>query len=437
MDNVGRLLLLLLIVVVFAPSWSGAGLSLSLSDDLVLFDEPVTVRVGGLDPGQQVTLVATTTDDSGLGWRSYAVFIGDAEGTIDTSRDAPVRGGYEGVDPSGLLWSMEPEGGEDGASTWFDLEPGSLQSVRVSAHTDDVEAASRVFHRTLLSPGVSVERVEFGEGDSRVIGDLYLPAGPGPFPGMLVLTGSGGGVHTTLAGALASRGYAAFAQAYFRADGLPDRLVRVPIDPLLLGVEYLRDHARVDGDRVGVAGVSRGAELALLLTTLDNGLKWAVAYAPSCATWGGVSRDPVPAWTLAGVGLPVTRTRGRFSFDSALNDPAIKDAMIPVERGKALLLLLSGDADAMWPSTRMGELVVARLEQHGQGERVRHVVYEGAGHFLPMVLTPAARTVGGPGRFAMGGTARANARAGRDAWAECLEFLESASAVEREEAVTR
>src|SRR5687768_9273045 len=71
-----------------------------------LLDVPLAIGVSGVAPGTPVTIRATMTDRLGP-WKSETVFNAAADGTVDAARDAPVRGGYQGVSAMGPIWSME------------------------------------------------------------------------------------------------------------------------------------------------------------------------------------------------------------------------------------------------------------------------------------------------------------------------------------------
>jgi dienelactone hydrolase len=58
------------------------------------------------------------------------------------------------------------------------------------------------------------------------------------------------------------------ALAYFGLEGLPDELERVPLEYVDHGLTYLRLQQQVDIERIGVVGVSKGGELALLMASM-------------------------------------------------------------------------------------------------------------------------------------------------------------------------
>jgi acetyl esterase/lipase len=104
-----------------------------------------------------------------------------------------------------------------------------------------------------------------------LLGDLYLPAGAGPFPALVGVHGGG-----WQAGArnafqfwgpyLAERGYALFAISY-RLAKKRQRMFPQAVNDVLAAVQFVRGSAReirVDPERIALFGASAGAHLASL-----------------------------------------------------------------------------------------------------------------------------------------------------------------------------
>src|SRR5882672_3644408 len=183
--------------------------------------------------------------------------------------------------------------------------------------------------------------------DEGLVANLYLPAGQGPHPLVIVLSGSDGGIASAswYGEPLASLGYAALALAYFAMDGLPLDLVDIPLEYFKRGIDWARAHPAIDGERIAVMGHSRGSEAALLTAATYPEIRLCVANVPSHVSWGGIHPVPgtrVPAWTCNGVGVPFLslvrppRPDGgwRAAFEESLRaaGPGPCDAEIPVER---------------------------------------------------------------------------------------------------------
>ena len=83
--------------------------SIEISPEVSLFDQDTTVVVNNLDPDEIVSIQAEAVDDQQIHWGSRASFQSDKNGIINLSVQSPLEGTYFGIDPMGLLWSMQSE----------------------------------------------------------------------------------------------------------------------------------------------------------------------------------------------------------------------------------------------------------------------------------------------------------------------------------------
>ncbi len=258
-----------------------------------------------------------------------------------------------------------------------------------------------------------------------LVAKLYLPAGEGPHPGVLVLGGSGGGIgwQEDTAAVLAEHGFAALALAYFGMEGLPAGLELIPLEYFEKALAALVADPAVDAGRLGVVGVSKGGEAALLLASRLPRLRAVVAFVPSSHVFQSIA-DGWPrtsSWSHGGEPLPfVPYARVEFSnlaelYAASLEEEAAAAAAIPVEQIQGPILLLSGEADTLWPSAAMSAAVVERLERHGFAHEVVHVAYPGAGHGISSIRDGVADR--------LGGTEEGNREAQLDARERMLAFL--------------
>lgn len=413
---------------------------LLIAPNSALVDEPLCIRLTGFAPKQQVTLTARTTDGAGHLWSSQATFAADGAGVVDLATAAPLDGSYTGADAMGLCWAMAPDPAPaETAATSFVLRGLEPLHVTITASIADEVATTATVERRFLAPGVA--RVEVRERG--LVGTYFRPAGAGPHPTVLALGGSSGGLREQQAALLAAHGIAALALAYFAYDGLPERLANIPLEYFETALEWLAAQPGVDADRLAVMGISRGAELALLLGASYPLVRRVVAISPSAVVWGATGAD-APTWTR--LGQPVPRMPNRATAEQAaeifqrqplaaapwysinLDDPAAcAAAAIPVERIAGPVLLVSGEEDALWPSVRMGEMIMARLRAHGHPYPDRHLRYPGAGHLIGIPsLPPSIRPARHPAlglTIAYGGNPRDQARANVDSWHTMLAFL--------------
>jgi dienelactone hydrolase len=409
-----------------------------------MVDGAVSIRCFGLVPGQPATLRARLRDDDGLLWSSWATFEVGAEGELALDQVAPTDGTYSGVDPEGLLWSMQPESWD--AAQEHGLKKGILPTLVAFEEEQAGEvAASCSTELCWLAAGVKEEGLSVGG----IVGVSFTPPGQGPFPAVLVLGGSDGGLRRETAALLGSHGFFALALAYFRYQGLPDDLVEIPIEYFERALNWLQADPRSDSTRgLGVVGRSRGGELALVLGATFEQIDAVVAFVPSGVVHSGIVggaeswQAAVPAWTRDGVPLPFLGHEDPSGLASSLPAPialtplycrdlsnwaAVERAAIPLERSRARILMLSGAADAMWPSPLLSELALARLAQHSYPHPVRHIAFPDAGHRFLFPTLPGSVTSGRHPAdhqiYEYGGTPEGNSRAGRLGNREMLGWL--------------
>ncbi|TAK34968.1 MAG: hypothetical protein EPO30_12025, partial [Lysobacteraceae bacterium] len=319
-----------------------------------------SVRVEGLGPGATATLRSRL-----WGYRGWARFVADAEGTIDASRDAPEDGTYAGVEPEGLVWSMALESDEtgEGFDVAFDLEQ------------EGVVVASATLERRPLDDGLVREDVR----DDGLVGVLFRPVTPGPHPAVLVLGGSEGGIPELSAAFEASFGIVALGLGYFGAEGLPSGLTDIPLETFGTALDWLARRPEVDPDRIAVVGGSRGGELALQIAALYPEVAATIAEVPSGVRWGSAGQPDRAAWTLGGEPLPyldgdawdqvttewlpnddrgVRASPAYLAILAEAPPEEIAAATIEIEHATGPVLLVGGADDGLWPSCTLAEIAL-------------------------------------------------------------------------------
>jgi len=427
-------------------------------------DEEVRVRVCGFAPQQQVLIRAATQDDLGRRWASQAVFRADASGTVDLGAQKPVTGSYRNVSPMGLFWSMRLEAQNSNAQMTFakkDASPNRV-TLEVVIHGGVVAAseilrnfqASETQTRDLETEADVLAGGQDVGGRAPIIGRLFIPPGRGPHPSVVVLSGTGGGFDLDKAAVLSRHGFATLALAYFGIAPLPTWLHQIPLEYFEAALGRLASQPEIDAQRIGVLGISRGAELALLLAAKFPEVHAVAAYAPSSVAWAAGGRDKatgetIPSWTWQGAPVPFAPLPLRgFMWRSAIpvvalrrpvifrnlfraglrNREAIERAQIPVERIRGPVLLISGGDDHLWPAAEMSEAIVARLKKNGFAHSVEHLHYPRAGHmlrypYLPTTSREAGNTHLRGAKFSFGGTPEADADAQTDSWRRTIAFF--------------
>ncbi|XP_069806675.1 acyl-coenzyme A thioesterase 5-like isoform X2 [Dendropsophus ebraccatus] len=306
-------------------------LCMRVSPGRCLYDRPLQLRVVGLSPGQPVTLRTALTDEAGELFTSVALYRADGGGELELSRSPALEGGsYTGVEPEGPLWSLEPRTPHKRLIKKDVQSPFQLRFSLHQAHRPPgALLAAAAQERSFMGEGVTREPVREG----RVRGSLFLPPGPGPFPAIIDLYGTGGGLMEYRASLLASHGFLTMALAYFGYEDLPDSLGGLFLDYFREALEFLRCHPKVKKERIGVIGISKGADLAVSMAAFLPGITAVVSisgcnantFAPLlCETWGPAPEyspapDPTPLLFLV---LNVLDPAGNY-HSSDVAPPAI------------------------------------------------------------------------------------------------------------------
>jgi dienelactone hydrolase len=287
---------------------------------------------------------------------------------------------------------------------------------------------------------MDVKVTDPGEGGQRineagVLGNYY-PAGPeGLHPGILVFGGSEGGLDPQVdrdARALNRLGYSVLALSFYRGPGQSAVFDRIPLETFDRALDWLAGQQGVDRNRLAIVGMSKGAEAALLVASHRQDLSAVVAAVPSSVVWPGFDWARFrslksSSWSRAGrpaAALPYGRLRWQDGMSSiytnGLKQLALHpDAIIPVERSRAAILLICGGRDQIWPSCPMSEQIKARSESHG-GPRVVILAYPEGDH--GSFGSPLEKG-GKPRRFGLSKEAPGSAAARADSWPKVIAFL--------------
>lgn len=357
--------------------------------------EPVMVGLRGFTPGQKVEIEAVRRDADGT-YRSAATFVVGPGGAIDLARDPAIAGSYQGVDPAGLFWSMRP------------TPPGTTEpaGITVRALIKGQETARDEAALAELPDGVVMRPVNEFVGAR-----LFRPGGTDRLGVIIVLGGSegGAGFGRSMGPVFAAQGFAVLALPYYAPSwasedlpGLPGVFTDIPVDRLEDVRRWIAAQPDLDPARIGLHGISKGGEFALIAATRMPWLRAVSAIVPSDVVWEGWGSDaPVgtaSSFAWEGKALPFVPYRGMDEAIAALargerraltvphlegrraNPDKAAVARIPVEEYKGPLLIAGGDRDATWPS---GEMVRAVAERRaGEGMPTVALSFAEAGHSL-------------------------------------------------------
>lgn len=276
-------------------------------------------------------------------------------------------------------------------------------------------------------------------------GELFCP-GKDEYEGKALICFGGSDGKFELARKLAAifqeHGLTALALAYVNEEGLPTKFYHVPIDPIEKAAARLNE---MGYEKVGLWGISKGAELALTAGSLLPGLVNAVAAVAPMSTvcqgfakGKGIELMPGSSWSFHGEEVPYTsfgyektpyglilwqslKAREVRMFDLYL--PLVQrpnpEAEIRVENITGPILLISSKMDTMWPSEPAAGRIMERLREHEFPYAYRHLSYAHGSHlFVPMELSAAKFFRGDRGKNREPGR---NAR--MDSLAKTLDFV--------------
>jgi carboxymethylenebutenolidase len=133
---------------------------------------------------------------------------------------------------------------------------------------------------------LSKQRVTFKSADLTLVGFLFKPSGPGPFPAIVWNHGSEKNPGTGPQFDAVARARQALGAV--AAEQLAVRLLETEqLDDQLAGLSYVKRLEYVDTTRLVVAGCSYGGIQTLLAAERGAGFKAAIAISPGALSWKG------------------------------------------------------------------------------------------------------------------------------------------------------
>ena len=224
--------------------------------------------------------------------------------------------------------------------------------------------------------------------ENGLVADLFYEEGRKSKPIIMLGGSEGGRIWSRIKPPveyLVKGGYAVFSLAYFKEKGLPNSLEEIPLEYFEKAFSWLASQPETTADEVAILGGSKGAEAALLLGSRYPQIKVVVTFSPSSVIWQGIPRkrfdlvnNPKSSWSCNEEGLPflpyprpistmqLLTLQLRGIHERALEDESrAESAAIPVENINGAVMLISGNRDALWPSTKMSEQIETRLKKRG------------------------------------------------------------------------
>lgn len=389
-------------------------------------------KVEGLEPLESYSIKSKKVDALGRYWVSESVFKSNEAGVIDLRHNIPENGSYQNADIYGSLWSMSMPNppGKD----WKAPSPNDFEDLQFFV-VKETDTLTEIKVKQWITP----ESVSKEEIHGSLEANIFFPKEiEGKKPGVLIIGGSGGGLSwaSRMGALLADQGFVCMALAYFNAGDLPQHLAQLPLEYVNNAIDYLYHLDKVDSLKIGILGYSKGAELGLLMASRNSSIRAIAAIAPGSAVFQGFKPPKYPvrsSWSFEDQDLDFVPNAydkkffetfdGMYLWYRTLAQPdKMESASIPVEKINGPILLLSGIKDQIWPSTYMGEQIVARLHMSEFPYSFDHQAFPDAGHGI--AEPPGYPTIQLSER--LGGTPEGNHQARKKVWKELKLFFEEA-----------
>lgn len=413
-------------------------MNISIAPNPSLVDEPVRISFSGLQPRQNVKVTISRISRSSTQTfylSSYAEFIADDYGQIDLSRQSPIDGTYEGIDPMGLFWSLQIQQVQSEDNT------KSVGQVLEPQHfTLTVESGGQLISQSGLDRlWLDNDIVRNPIREDGLVATYFSNKDGVARPGIIVVGGSEGGLNEYMAALLASHGFSTLALAYFGIEHLPKRAAEIPLEYVQTAIQWMESRHEVVPNWLGIHGTSKGGELALLSGAYFNNIKAVVCLSGVALSFAGIvpwsdAKTLPPSWTYENKPIPYATPEnpvevaleclrmfksgegGPFVkwYQELASDPeVVKRATIPVEGIQGPVLFISGQDDG--DVSRYTRIGVDRLAEHDHPFEVIHLDYPGGTHAIGI---PYVR-VTIPGQ-----DAKSVADASVDSWNRTKDFLQ-------------
>ncbi len=219
---------------------------------------------------------------------------------------------------------------------------------------------------------------------------------------VIVISGSNGGMHLTrqCAEFYKKNGIPALAVALFKTKETQKNLDRIPVEYIESAIKWLKKRGY---EKIGIDGTSKGSEIALLAATMFSDLSCVIARVPSHFVSEGLvahgkSKRPsgTSCWSYQGKEIPYAPYNARkFNVPAILlkekelhlltvnmEKTVTEEALIPIEKIKAPILLLSAVNDCVWPSYESGLYVDKYLKEKAFGYFFKHVAFQYMSHAM-------------------------------------------------------
>jgi dienelactone hydrolase len=192
-----------------------------------------------------------------------------------------------------------------------------------------------------MGVGFTTRQVSFSSGGSRIAAELYLPAGPGPYPAVVFAHGFSGTMDWILpdfASVFAAGGLAVLLFDYRHfgsSEGQPRQLVDTgrQLEDIRAALAYARAHEAIDARRIGLWGTSLGGSHVINVASADPRIAAVVATVPALDMYVGLRGRHRPATFRPGPARTVIATLrlvGAAALDAIRGRCGLRPYYLPV-----------------------------------------------------------------------------------------------------------
>lgn len=368
--------------VLFCVSgWAGTGPNIDVSPISSAFDAmDATISGEGGEVVRVHLLSNVLGEEVSYSWAEYEVPTGKSR-----LLDLRPRSGLTEIDSRWrLFWSQRPV---------RDAESLKLYGE----HMKDLDADTRyLFLLEMAGEFIEKRKVQVDRdrrpsvrpySRGRVSGTVYMPQSVGPHPALLLIGGYPPRELSHLGHAFAARGMIVFHINYHVDREGKQCFSNVPAEMFEDALGEIRAMGSVDASRIGVLGISRGAEIVPYIARRANGVGFAIMAAFSA--WplgGGCGGSP---WTVSGEPVGVLPSTGwqRDDIQSArilrrVHAAGLQDSpMLPMGLIDVPTLMIGAEHDEMVPSVLSVDKICA-MYGCGGGSLLTAFKAEGADHLV-------------------------------------------------------
>lgn len=231
---------------------------------------------------------------------------------------------------------------------------------------------------------------------------ILLPANDRNDKVIIVVSGSNGGMRMAkdCAAFYYKNGISALAVALFKTKGTQKNLDRVPIEYIESAVKWLKSKGY---EQIGIDGTSKGSEAALLSATMFLDLSCVVVRVPShfiseglvahgiskrpsgTSCWSYREKEvPFASYNAREINVPKILLKEKEMYLITINreKTVTEDALIPIEKIKAPILILSAVNDVIWPSYESGLYMEGYLKEKMFDYPYKHVAFKTMSHAM-------------------------------------------------------